>query len=152
MITFLSSTRFAAPALAGAVLAAGLALPAEAGRLRAVKAQPGGGVSTASVAGRLGPHGGYAARSGHATAGPDGSAAHTGRFVAANARGSITGTSSASRDGQGNASASRQTTFTNSATGNSAHVSSSYSRTDGGVSGQRTVSCQDATGQAIACR
>lgn len=146
------STRLVAPALVAAVLAAGIAAPAEAGRLRVVKAQPGGGVSTATAAGRLGPQGGHAARRGHATVNPDGSATRTGRFKAANAHGSMASTSSASRDGQGHASASRQTTLTNAATGNSAHVSSSYKRTDDGVSAQRTVSCQDAAGHSIACR
>jgi hypothetical protein len=100
----------------------------------------------------VGPYGGYATHAARNTFNPDGSATHAGRFTAANARGSVSSTSSASRDGEGNASASRQTTLTSAATGNSAHVSTSYSRTDSGVSAQRSVSCNDAAGNAIACR
>lgn len=151
-MTAISPTRLLAPALLAALLAAGTVPPAEAGRLRIVQAHPGGGGSVATVAGRHGPHGGHAVRRGRTAVGPDGSATHAGRFTAANARGSIASSGTSSRDAQGHASASRQTTVTNAATGHSAQVSASYSRTDSGMSAQRTVSCHDAAGQAIACR
>lgn len=144
--------RLAAPALAAALLATGIPAPAQAGRLRAVAANPDGGVTAVTGVARRGPHGGRVLRAGSTSVNADGSAAHQGRFHAANARGSVTSSGSASRDGAGNASAARETTVTSAATGNSAQIDSSYSRSDGTGSAQRSVTCYDAAGNTIACR
>lgn len=145
--------RLAAPALALAVLALGAttAPSAHAGRIRAFAAPADGGFSSFHGVARHGPRGGVL-RGRTVTTDGHGNGHVSSRAVAQGSHGSVVQAATASRDASGNASASRQATFTNAANGHTAHATTSYSRTDGAVTGQRTVTCQDAAGTTISCR
>jgi len=176
-----SSLRPCAPALLALALAGAWAPPASAMRIRTAAAGPEGHTAHTAVARRgpygggvvrgrtvstdghgnanidtraaaRGPEGGRGTRSANTTLAADGSATHHGEISAANARGTFDSTSAASRDAAGNVSASRDSTLTSKATGNSAHASTSYTRTDEGIDVQRSVTCRDAGGNTIPCR
>jgi len=146
-----ATRRFVQAASIAALLAATCVPSAHAARLRVVSA--GGGTRHASTAVvRQGPAGGTVARSRSTERNADGSAATSSSLSAANARGSITRTTSATRDGAGDASASRVTTLTNASNGHTAQVSTNVNRSPSGATSERSISCMDASGAAIACR
>jgi len=138
-------------AASGALLAsAGLATsPADAGGVRAIRANAGGGYTYGAAVGRRGPNGGIGARAGTTTVNADGSASHRSGLQASGSRGSIQSSGSATRDASGNVTQSRSTSATNAVTGNSVQSSSSYNSATGLT---RSATCYNASGAVIACR
>lgn len=162
--------------LAGAILIA-VALPAQAGRLRAVHDNAEGGqtrvfsaahageagsavrgsrvvtdgegnVSTTRGAAVQGAAGGSFRRGARNTRAADGSATHQSGMSATGAKGTIDSQGSATKDASGNVTQQRTTSATSSTTGNSVESTSSYNKDTGRT---RTTTCFDSSGATITC-
>lgn len=116
--------------------------------IRAVKTDSDGNTVGGSASRATLANGGTVSRVGKFQKNADGSATRQGAFSASGARGDVTSSGSTTRNADGTVSVSRDTQATNSATGNSANVSTTYQSGQGVT---RTVTCTDAAGAAIPC-
>ncbi len=94
------------------------------------------------------PAGASEARAGTTYHGADGSVQHSGGLAASGRRGSVTSSGGHTVGADGNVTQSRNTTLTNSATGNAYQGSTSYDQTNGVT---HSATCYDAAGSEIDC-
>jgi hypothetical protein len=117
-------------------------------RGRGAVENPDGSVTAGSAGAFRGPNGAKGVRGSTTTVNPDGSATRRGGFAASGENGSVQSSGSSSRSTDGSYTGQRSTTATSANTGNTYNSTTTY---DPATGVNRTVTCTNASGAAIAC-